>query len=137
MKRILKELTMKSRLALLLLLIVTPNLVRAGEFRAGAAVGDIVTPEFDGPARVVYIGHGHGQDEWLIAFDRDLKELLISWFDIGFLSIERITWQSPAALLEKRGARRLAAGRGAPARGEDGAPRCCPVPHLALRLLQG
>ena len=37
----------------------------------------------------------------LTALDRDLKELLISWFDIGFLSIERITWQSPAALLEK------------------------------------
>jgi len=35
------------------------------------------------------------------ALDRDLKELLISWFDIGFLSVERITWQSPAALLEK------------------------------------
>jgi len=33
--------------------------------------------------------------------DRDLKELLITWFDIGFLSVERITWQSPAALLEK------------------------------------
>ncbi len=33
--------------------------------------------------------------------DRDLKDLLISWFDIGFLAIERITWQSPAALLEK------------------------------------
>jgi len=33
--------------------------------------------------------------------DRDLKELLVSWFDVGFLSIERITWQSPAALLEK------------------------------------
>jgi len=35
------------------------------------------------------------------ALDRDLKELLITWFDIGFLSVERITWQSPAALLEK------------------------------------
>jgi malonyl-CoA decarboxylase len=37
----------------------------------------------------------------LAALDRDLKELLASWFDVGFLSIERITWQSPAALLEK------------------------------------
>jgi len=33
--------------------------------------------------------------------DRELKELLVTWFDIGFLSVERITWQSPAALLEK------------------------------------
>jgi malonyl-CoA decarboxylase len=33
--------------------------------------------------------------------DRDLKALLATWFDVGFLSVERITWQSPAALLEK------------------------------------
>ncbi len=37
----------------------------------------------------------------LYSLDRDLKELLVSWFDVGFLSIESITWQSPAALLEK------------------------------------
>ncbi len=37
----------------------------------------------------------------LAALDPDLKNLLASWFDVGFLSIERITWQSPAALLEK------------------------------------
>jgi len=37
----------------------------------------------------------------LAALDRDLKELLATWFDVGFLSVERITWQSPAALLEK------------------------------------
>jgi malonyl-CoA decarboxylase len=37
----------------------------------------------------------------LAALDRDLKDLLTSWFDVGFLSVERITWQSPAALLEK------------------------------------
>ena len=33
--------------------------------------------------------------------DRDLKHLLATWFDVGLLSIECITWQSPAALLEK------------------------------------
>jgi malonyl-CoA decarboxylase len=33
--------------------------------------------------------------------DRDLKDLLATWFDVGFLSVERITWQSSAALLEK------------------------------------
>ncbi|MBX2831031.1 MAG: malonyl-CoA decarboxylase [Rhodospirillales bacterium] len=33
--------------------------------------------------------------------ERDLKTLLASWFDIGFLELQRITWHSPAALLEK------------------------------------
>ncbi|HEV2335558.1 MAG TPA: malonyl-CoA decarboxylase family protein [Stellaceae bacterium] len=31
----------------------------------------------------------------------DLRELLADWFDIGFLGLQRITWESPAALLEK------------------------------------
>ena len=31
----------------------------------------------------------------------DLRELLTSWFDIGFLHLQRITWDAPAALLEK------------------------------------
>ncbi len=35
------------------------------------------------------------------AFDDDLKSLLASWFDLGFLDLARITWNSPAALLEK------------------------------------
>jgi len=37
----------------------------------------------------------------LAALDDDLKDLLVSWFDLGFLQFERITWDSPAALLEK------------------------------------
>lgn len=37
----------------------------------------------------------------LTTLDHDLKYLLATWFDVGFLSVERITWQSPAALLEK------------------------------------
>lgn len=37
----------------------------------------------------------------LSTLDKPLKELLSTWFDIGFLSVERITWKSPAALLEK------------------------------------
>ncbi len=37
----------------------------------------------------------------LAALDHDLKDLLASWFDVGFLTVERISWQSPAALLEK------------------------------------
>lgn len=31
----------------------------------------------------------------------DLKRLLSSWFDVGLLQLERITWQSSAELLEK------------------------------------
>src|SRR5579864_7590498 len=31
----------------------------------------------------------------------DLRELLANWFDIGFLELRRITWESSAALLEK------------------------------------
>lgn len=37
----------------------------------------------------------------LSILERDLKTLLASWFDIGFLELQRITWNSPAALLEK------------------------------------
>lgn len=33
--------------------------------------------------------------------EEDLKLLLASWFDIGFLELKQITWNSPAALLEK------------------------------------
>jgi len=40
-------------------------------------------------------------DRMLGALERDLKGLLRSWFDIGFLELKRITWNSPAALLEK------------------------------------
>ncbi len=37
----------------------------------------------------------------LRGLESDLKELLVSWFDIGFLELTRITWRTPAALLEK------------------------------------
>jgi malonyl-CoA decarboxylase len=40
-------------------------------------------------------------DEALAALDQDLRGLLASWFDEGFLEVRRITWDSPAALLEK------------------------------------
>ena len=43
-----------------------------------------------------------GRHEPLIAgLEEDLKRLLANWFDIGFLELKRITWESPAALLEK------------------------------------
>jgi malonyl-CoA decarboxylase len=41
------------------------------------------------------------QDDTLAALDHDLRGLLAHWFDEGFLEIKRITWDSPAALLEK------------------------------------
>jgi malonyl-CoA decarboxylase len=40
-------------------------------------------------------------DEALGALDQDLHGLLANWFDEGFLEIKRITWDSPATLLEK------------------------------------
>jgi len=33
--------------------------------------------------------------------DRELRDLLAAWFDVGFLQLRRIDWQAPAALLEK------------------------------------
>src|SRR5262245_26549583 len=40
-------------------------------------------------------------DNTLAGLDRDLQTLFTSWFDIGLLTLDRITWESPAALLEK------------------------------------
>ncbi|MFT6266385.1 MAG: malonyl-CoA decarboxylase [Oleiphilaceae bacterium] len=40
-------------------------------------------------------------DPALAALEGDLKRLLISWFDIGFLTLDCITWDSSASLLEK------------------------------------
>jgi malonyl-CoA decarboxylase len=42
-----------------------------------------------------------GEDPALRGLADDLRELLANWFDIGFLELQRITWDSPAALLEK------------------------------------
>lgn len=41
------------------------------------------------------------QSPELVELDKDFKRLLISWFDIGFLDLKRITWNEPASLLEK------------------------------------
>jgi malonyl-CoA decarboxylase len=40
-------------------------------------------------------------DAALAAVDADLKHLLASWFNRGFLVLKRIDWQTPAAILEK------------------------------------
>jgi malonyl-CoA decarboxylase len=42
-----------------------------------------------------------GRDPALHGLADDLRDLLANWFDIGFLELRRITWESPAALLEK------------------------------------
>ncbi len=41
------------------------------------------------------------RDKMLAALEADLRGLLTAWFDIGFLELARIDWNSPAALLEK------------------------------------
>jgi malonyl-CoA decarboxylase len=40
-------------------------------------------------------------DPRLAGLEIDLKELLASWFDVGFLQIRQITWDAPASMLEK------------------------------------
>src|SRR5204863_2301655 len=52
----------------------------------------------DRRAELIDIGNG---DPVLRALGDDLRDLLGNWFDIGFLELQRITWDSPAALLEK------------------------------------
>jgi len=41
------------------------------------------------------------EDPVLKGLDQDVLRLLVSWFDIGFLDLRRITWSTPAAILEK------------------------------------
>ncbi|MDR0735248.1 MAG: malonyl-CoA decarboxylase [Zoogloeaceae bacterium] len=41
------------------------------------------------------------EDAELASLDRELEHSLSIWFDVGFLELKRITWHSPAALLEK------------------------------------
>lgn len=40
-------------------------------------------------------------DKRLLALDAELEELFSTWFDVAFLSLERISWDSPASLIEK------------------------------------
>jgi malonyl-CoA decarboxylase len=40
-------------------------------------------------------------DEALAALDRDFVSQLVSWFNRGFLVLQRIDWQTPANILEK------------------------------------
>ncbi len=40
-------------------------------------------------------------DPHLAALESDMRSLLASWFDVGFLELQRIDWNSPAVLLER------------------------------------
>ena len=40
-------------------------------------------------------------DKRLLALDAELEDLFNTWFDVGFLQLDRISWDSPAALVEK------------------------------------
>ncbi|HSK39953.1 MAG TPA: malonyl-CoA decarboxylase [Arenibaculum sp.] len=42
-----------------------------------------------------------GDEPAIAELESDLKGLLRSWFDVGFLELRRITWDSPASLLER------------------------------------
>ena len=42
-----------------------------------------------------------GDDKQLAALEGDLRQLLANWFDVGFLELVRIDWNTPASLLEK------------------------------------
>lgn len=41
------------------------------------------------------------QEPLLRSLDRELENRLGAWFDVGFLELQRISWNSPALLLEK------------------------------------
>ena len=42
-----------------------------------------------------------GDDPHLAGLESDLRSLLNNWFDVGFLELQRIDWNSPAVLLER------------------------------------
>ena len=41
------------------------------------------------------------EDEVFADLEADLKSLLANWFDVGFLELRQITWDTPAAIIEK------------------------------------
>ncbi|MBX9925429.1 MAG: malonyl-CoA decarboxylase family protein, partial [Hyphomicrobiaceae bacterium] len=59
----------------------------------------------DGTATLVklreYLGPQLAANPDFLKIDRDLKHLLASWFNRGFLELQRISWNTPAAILEK------------------------------------
>ncbi|WP_295538031.1 malonyl-CoA decarboxylase [uncultured Pseudacidovorax sp.] len=41
------------------------------------------------------------KDRRLAALDAELEQLFSTWFDVAFLTLQRISWDSPASLIEK------------------------------------
>lgn len=41
------------------------------------------------------------KDRRLLALDAELEQLFTTWFDVAFLELQRISWDSPASLIEK------------------------------------
>ena len=41
------------------------------------------------------------QDKRLMALDVEMEYMFSTWFDVGFLDLRRISWDSPASLIEK------------------------------------
>jgi malonyl-CoA decarboxylase len=41
------------------------------------------------------------QDKRLLALDVEMEYMFSTWFDVGFLDLRRISWDSPASLIEK------------------------------------
>jgi malonyl-CoA decarboxylase len=50
--------------------------------------------------RAALLDHMKG-DSYLEALESDMRRLLASWFDVGFLELRQIDWNSPASLLER------------------------------------
>ena len=50
--------------------------------------------------RVVMLEHACAESA-IKALSDDLREMLSAWFDVGLLELTQITWDSPAAILEK------------------------------------
>ncbi len=40
-------------------------------------------------------------EKWLVPIDAELESLFANWFDVAFLELHRISWDSPASLVEK------------------------------------
>jgi malonyl-CoA decarboxylase len=50
--------------------------------------------------RAELLGHLKGEKR-LLALDAELENLFSTWFDVGFLELRRMSWDSPASLIEK------------------------------------
>ena len=50
--------------------------------------------------RAELLGHAK-KDQRLQALDVEMEYMFSTWFDVGFLDLRRISWDSPASLLEK------------------------------------